>query len=860
VVGTILGNRYRILRELGSGGMAWVYLAEDTLNSGFVAVKVLYPQLSEDMAYLQRFVREAKIAGALTDPRIVKVLDYGSTRGVHYLVMEYISGLDLKAVLESRGKLTWQEGLSISRDVALALDHASKFGIVHRDIKPQNLMIGDDGVVKVLDFGIARASTLPAITQSGLIGSPYYVSPEQAMGEPVDIRSDLYSLGVVLFEMIAGEAPFRADNAWSIISQHIADEPRLVRTLAPDAPLIVEQLLSIALMKRKEDRFQTPSAFVAAIDAALTDGQLPEKDLPEVQEPVVLEEAISEMYCRGLEALRTEQFDTALQLFSRVSHLSPGYLDSEAQLNRTLEYFQLEELYAAALQARGDENWGLALAALRQIQALRVGYKDSEHLLAEVELVVAPTHVAESHPARLAAIPVEAAPQAQLDILDYPEESDSTRARDLLGWLGGSNTARYRGLIVMAVLALFLGAGLLAVSGMIDQARSPTVQQRYEQAMALFNQGQWKEAIQEFERIQSMSPNYEDVAARKEEATKFRELDRLYGEGQAQYQAGHWAEAITLLTQVRAQDLSYRESALTSALCAAYYQQGLAESNASELKALHAASALLGQGLEVCPTHADMLALKKWTADYLQALLDVGDGQLERAIEELTALNSLEPGSTDPRIAPALYQAYVRLAQNKEDEGNLSQALANYKRALAVPGIEHSQIEAKRAALEKQLTAITPSPAAESKPVTPEPRTTPTASPTPSISPTLTLPSMSELRYPPPKLISPASDTVFNSGQFEKIVLKWSGPDKLAPGEYYDVSILHFFNNEPVYWGTYTEESQLELTPDIGYSKADKDIFHWFVTIRSTQRVSRDGKPDGPAISPKSLAFTFVWR
>ena len=561
MIGTILGNRYRILRELGSGGMAWVYLAEDTLGGGFVAVKVLYPQFSQDVAYLQRFVREAKIASALTNPHIVKVLDYGSSRDVHYLVMEYIGGLDLKAVLTERDILNWQESLAIARQVCLALDHASKFGIVHRDIKPQNLMMGDDGVVKVLDFGIARVATMPAITKSGLIGSPYYVSPEQAMGEPVDIRSDLYSLGVVLFELIGGETPFNADNAWSIISQHIADEPRLLRALTPDAPPVVEELLSIALKKKKEDRFQTPADFIRAIDAALTSDHLPELKPDVVQEPVPAEQAVGELYERGLEAARSEQFETALQFFSRVSRLSPGYLDNEAQLNRSLEYFRLEELYAAALQATQSENWGAAVSSLKQIEALRPGYKDTASRLAEVESAVCPTRIKEGptdslelpekpvpslepsvqsvdlpvqpvqppdEPAELPA--VQTASAAPEDVLDYPVVLEATEAaesrppsRPVVTSSRSPATAgavRYRGLLVVGLVVVFLGGGWLAVSGMIDQARSPTVQQRYEQAMVKFNSGQWDEAIKDFERIQSISPNYEDVTARKEEAVK----------------------------------------------------------------------------------------------------------------------------------------------------------------------------------------------------------------------------------------------------------------------------------------------------------------------------------------------------
>jgi serine/threonine protein kinase len=202
MIGTILSNRYKLVSELGSGGMAWVYLADDLRKDRQVAVKILYPQLSQDLGFLQRFSQEAKLAMSLSksDPEkhTVRVLDYGSDQGVHYLVMEYVPGCDLRRVLKEEGPLPWEKALDITRQIALALDHAYQHGIVHRDVKPENIMILPQGTVRVLDFGVARARTSPLLTRSGFVGSPYYAAPEQAMGRRVDIRADLYSLGIVL--------------------------------------------------------------------------------------------------------------------------------------------------------------------------------------------------------------------------------------------------------------------------------------------------------------------------------------------------------------------------------------------------------------------------------------------------------------------------------------------------------------------------------------------------------------------------------------------------------------------------------------------------------------------------------------
>jgi serine/threonine-protein kinase len=171
MIGTVLSNRYKIIAELGSGGMAWVYLAEDLVADQQVAVKVLYPQYSQDLNFLQRFAQETELAMSLSQCAplryIVCVLDYGSDGGTHYLVMEFVQGQDLGQILEERGALPWQEALEIARQVALGLDHAHQYEIVHRDVKPGNIMVLPDGAVRVLDFGIARAQTSPSLTLSG---------------------------------------------------------------------------------------------------------------------------------------------------------------------------------------------------------------------------------------------------------------------------------------------------------------------------------------------------------------------------------------------------------------------------------------------------------------------------------------------------------------------------------------------------------------------------------------------------------------------------------------------------------------------------------------------------------------------
>jgi serine/threonine protein kinase len=382
VIGEILGNRYKLLQEAGSGGMAWVYLGEDLIDSRKVAVKVLYPQYAEDMAYIQRFVREAKLALGLDDPHIVRVLNYGSDRDVHYLVMEYIEGKDLKEMLNIRGRLPYQEALSIVSQVVQALRRANERGIVHRDIKPQNLMITTDGVVKVLDFGIARIRALPSLTQSGFVGSPYYIAPEQAMGENVDIRSDIYSLGVVAYEMLTNSLPFDATSPWSIISQHIASAPPTAPLEEAGLPTAVIQLVLKALSKRPEDRFQSPEELLEVIRSAMADEEMPEVRPPmSPQAGKVHELLLSSLYDRAQEAVTSGQWTQAVNLYTQILKYTPDYRDVSAQLAESGRQKRLKALYSAAEQAIAAKRWQEAVDELGEIVELEPDYKQATGLL-----------------------------------------------------------------------------------------------------------------------------------------------------------------------------------------------------------------------------------------------------------------------------------------------------------------------------------------------------------------------------------------------------------------------------------------------------------------------------------------------
>lgn len=260
--------KYNIIEEIGRGGMATVYRARDTRTGAIVALKIMYPHLATDPTYIERFRREAKTALSLDSPHIVKVLDYGSVGGRYFLTMEYVTGKTLQQLIKERGSLAVSRALDIARQVVEALKAAHQKGIVHRDIKPQNIMVTPQGVAKVMDFGIAKMAGFATLTQSGaFLGSPHYIAPEQAKGRKADIHADIYALGVVLYQMLVGIVPFDAETPWGIVQQHIEKEPVPTTSHRADIPLQVDALVRKALAKDPASRYQTPREMLRALES-----------------------------------------------------------------------------------------------------------------------------------------------------------------------------------------------------------------------------------------------------------------------------------------------------------------------------------------------------------------------------------------------------------------------------------------------------------------------------------------------------------------------------------------------------------------------------------------------------------------
>ena len=266
-IGKILDNRYEILERIGTGGMAVVYKAKCHYLNRLVAIKILKSDLAQDEDFRRRFNAESQAVAQLSHPNIVSVYDVSKGGDVEYIVMELIDGITLKQYMEKRGQLSWRESLHFITQIMRALSHAHSRGIVHRDIKPQNIMVLRDGSVKVADFGIAcLADSAQTLTQEAL-GSVHYISPEQARGDRPDARSDIYSSGVVLYEMLTGRLPFEGESAVSVAIQHLSSIPLAPREINPDIPEQLELICMKAMAPDLEHRYQSADAMIADLEA-----------------------------------------------------------------------------------------------------------------------------------------------------------------------------------------------------------------------------------------------------------------------------------------------------------------------------------------------------------------------------------------------------------------------------------------------------------------------------------------------------------------------------------------------------------------------------------------------------------------
>lgn len=297
MTGKMIANRYEIIEEVGKGGMAVVYKAKCLVLNRYVAIKVLRPEFREDTDFIARFKAEAQSAGSLSHPNIVSIYDVGQEGDLDYIVMEYVEGVTLKQYIDAKAIIPWKEAVDYAAQICSGLEHAHKKGIVHKDIKPHNIIITREGTLKITDFGIAKVMSTSTITTGGAagMGSVHYFSPEQARGGYIDAKTDIYSLGILMYEMVTGRLPFEGDTAVAVAMQHIEKEPVPPCSLNKDIPQSLENVILRAMSKEQNMRYDTATKMMidlkkvylgtpVAFDRQLADGEtmvvpkIPEKE------------------------------------------------------------------------------------------------------------------------------------------------------------------------------------------------------------------------------------------------------------------------------------------------------------------------------------------------------------------------------------------------------------------------------------------------------------------------------------------------------------------------------------------------------------------------------------------------------
>jgi serine/threonine protein kinase len=882
LIGQILGNRYRILREIGSGGMAKVYLAEDMNEGQVVAVKVLNPHFGEDISYVQRFTREAKLAGALNNEHIVKILDYGASRDTYYLVMEYVEGRDLREILNERGPLEWEEALVLIDQVCEALEEAHAHDIVHRDIKPQNIMITDRGIVKVLDFGIARSRALPSLTQSGFVGSPYYISPEQAMamGDEVDIRSDIYSTGIVLYELLSGRVPFDAQSPWSIISQHIASELPKIELKDQTIPSQVQKLLKHMVAKNPEDRFQGPTTLRRAIAALLASQELPaELGTPP---PTNIDKAAlaDTLYRRAEAAVEAEKWPEAVGLLNQVIDLHPQHPGAFEKRAEVSTQARLTSLYTAASRALEAGRWQEAIDELTELLEIDADYRDSVKLLVQareaIEKQNADLQLSELYEKAMAHFEAGRYEEAEVLFDQIRKISPIYRRADAL-WAESRRRKRTKGgfdrlnqglarrstadhipwynrvtikwlaitiLMVVSIVGITWGVSLINVSSPNPEL---LINDLYTRAQMAFENGDNTLASSLVRQILSVKPNHEEALTLQAQLDEIEQLKIQLAEARAAIAAKKWTSALDILKDLHTHP-DFEPETITSLLCNTYLTRGKERlagvTNPRDQATVRAALADFQAGQLICSNHEDLKTQITFATDYLVALET--NVTADTIINALQPVVQAEPNYAGGQAAQNLYQAYLNRGDIFRQQNNIGAALDDYNAALNLNVADLSDAQRKQA---QALQVLSESPPTTLDPVPnlterPEFESTATA-----ISITETV-SAADFKYEAPSLISPEPYASY-AGRFDEIILIWE-PVNLEADEYYDVTIRYFVGEEPRYWGASLTENKWRVPVEAGYGQAGKDEFSWWVTIRQAGT-------DEP-LSPPSEERIFIWR
>jgi tetratricopeptide (TPR) repeat protein len=501
--GATLGA-FRILNPIGEGGMAKVYRAYQPSMERYVALKVLPGHFAEDPQFVERFIREARTIAQLEHRNILPVFDFGESNGITYLAMRLVEGGTLKELL-AKGRLTLHDTLDLMTQICAALDYAHRRGVIHRDVKPSNVILDGEGAAYLMDFGIAKVVGVGGdLTATGAaIGTPAYMAPEQAMGGAVDNRTDIYALGVMLYEMVVGRVPFQADTPMAVLMAHLHDPLPLPRQVDPAVPEVVEAVIIRALAKEPNDRYQTANDLAAALRGAVqTSGRQAEAStlvtlIQEIQQSRAqpdhkfptpkpqsitdprLKERMEQDYIDGLGAYWVRDWLKAQACFQGVLAVDRNYKDAASRLREVEKQLRLVELYAQAQDAMGRQEWSAAQEVLTELVALDKDYQDAAAQLKTVnrQLELAGLYAQAQELAQAGQWAAVAKVFEHIHKLqaDYPDRDHLQEQ---------------------------------AQKALAEQERLERVKTTYQRGLQALDEGKWKDAQKLFEQVKTQQPDY----------------------------------------------------------------------------------------------------------------------------------------------------------------------------------------------------------------------------------------------------------------------------------------------------------------------------------------------------------------
>jgi len=529
-------GKYRIIEEIGRGGMAVVYKAVHPRLGRYVAIKVLPRQFSFERKFVQRFHREATAASTLSHPNIVIIHDVDQEEDIHYIVMEYLEGQPLSELIKEQGSLPLGRAFKIIHQISSALDYAHSLGFVHRDIKPSNIIIGPEDHATLTDFGIVRTADGTSVTKEGApIGTPQYMSPEQCDGKQADSRSDLYSLGVVLYEMLTGQVPFTADTPLVVMYQQVNKPPVPPRRINPDLLDPVERVVLRALGKTPEERYQTAGALAEALEAAIR-GE-------DTAEPEPDEETVESLYMRAVTAVEEKRWQEAIGGLNEVLLLDEHYRDARDLLKRAEQELAWQQ-QVAELKARGERllKERRTLAAIEVFQSalsLQPGDEELSDLLAQARR---DAEGDEAEEARLSG-----AEELREQAKRFMRQEQWAIAVDRLQE------------------AISLAPKNPEIASLLVQAQDGLQTQReiedlYREGTDALKVEDWEGAIERFGQVLLKRPSHAEAREKLDEAQRGSELARKYDTAQELMTEAQWAEAIKLLETIIREKPDFKES------------------------------------------------------------------------------------------------------------------------------------------------------------------------------------------------------------------------------------------------------------------------------------------------------------